>query len=338
VTTLQRNAPNNLRQREKSFTRMSTISYRFVAWLREIFSRARRSQTTSAAPSSDRPTDGTNPTEAFAGLSDDAWFGILADSITTPVQRGMTLPGFPAEATQQQFVGSAGRHSLLEAFNFYKVVKAYAETMGHSVNTHTRIMDFGCGWGRMLRFFLKDVNAKNLFGIDVDPNIIAFCQGAFAYGQFSVVPALPPVKFPTGFFDLIYGYSVFSHLNEDTHLKWIAEFSRVIKAGGLLLVTTQGRGFIDFCQTLRQQATFETEWHRALARSFVDRDQALNDYDAGTFLHSPSGGGDFRPSSFYGETLIPKRYVVDVWTKWLRFVDFRDDPQFLPQALVVMQK
>jgi hypothetical protein len=70
----------------------------------------------------------------------------------------------------------------------------------------------------------------------------------------------------------------------------------------------------------------------------VDRDQALNDYDAGTFLHSPSGGGDFRPSSFYGETLIPKRYVVDVWTKWLRFVDFRDDPQFLPQALVVMQK
>ena len=38
----------------------------------------------------------------------------------------------------------------------------------------------------------------------------------------------------------------------------------------------------------------------------MDRDQALSDYDAGKFLHSATGGGDFRPSSFYGETLIPK--------------------------------
>jgi len=64
------------------------------------------------------------------------------------------------------------------------------------------------------------------------------------------VPALPPVEFPAGFFDIIYAYSVFSHLNEDTHLKWIEEFSRILKAGGLLLVTTQARRFIDFCESL----------------------------------------------------------------------------------------
>jgi SAM-dependent methyltransferase len=303
-----------------------------------ILSRVRRSWTASAASTSDRPANSTDPTEAFAGLSEEAWFDILADGITTPVQRGVTLPGFPADSTQEQFVGSAGRHSLLEGFTFYKVVKAYAETMGRSVDKHTRMMDFGCGWGRMLRCFLKDVDANNLYGTDVDSNIIAFCQGAFAYGRFSVVPALPPVEFPAGFFDIIYAYSVFSHLNEDTHLKWVEEFSRILKAGGLLLVTTQGRGFIDFCESLRQQATLETEWHRWLARSFVDRDQALSDYDAGKFLHSATGGGDFRPSSFYGETLIPKGYVDRVWTKWLRLVDFRDDPQFLRQALIVMQK
>jgi len=33
-----------------------------------------------------------------------------------------------------------------------------------------------------------------------------------------------------------------------------------------------------------------------------------------------------------------KGYVDRVWTKWLRLVDFRDDPEFLRQALIVMQK
>jgi hypothetical protein len=41
---------------------------------------------------------------------------------------------------------------------------------------------------------------------------------------------------------------------------------------------------------------------------------------------------------FYGETLIPEGYVRAHWTEALRLVDFVDDRNVLPQALIVMQK
>ena len=34
----------------------------------------------------------------------------------------------------------------------------------------SRVLDFGCGWGRVIRFFLKDVAPWNLVGVDIDPN------------------------------------------------------------------------------------------------------------------------------------------------------------------------
>jgi SAM-dependent methyltransferase len=301
----------------------------------KIFQRNPRPKTVS-----EDGTPGTRPepAEVFGGLSDEAWLATLENSLVEPVQRGLTLPGFPAETTQKQFVGSAGQQSLRDGFKFYTTVQEYARSLNQPVGSGTRILDFGCGWSRILRCFLKNVRSDGLYGADVDPNIIAFCHAASRYCRYSVVPAVPPSGFPAEFFDLVYAYSVFSHLGEEAQLKWVKELARILKPNGILLVTTQGRGFIDFCASLRSQETLETGWHRSLARSFVDRDQALKDYDEGRFLHSATGGGDFRPSSFYGETLIPKGYVERVWSSYLRLVEFRDDPQFLPQALIVMQK
>ena len=89
--------------------------------------------------------------------------------------------------------------------------------------------------------------------------------------------------------------------------------------------------------TLRQTPSHESVWHQYLARSFLDRDQALRDYDAGKFLHSATGGGEHRPSSFYGESIIPRAYVEQHWTRDLELVDFVDEPTRLPQALIVLK-
>jgi glycosyltransferase involved in cell wall biosynthesis/SAM-dependent methyltransferase len=274
----------------------------------------------------------------LSGLTDEEWLEILITSIHRPKFRGIELPGFPADDLQKKFGGSAGEHTLREAFNFYCVVKEYATRLGLSLTPGSRVLDFGCGWGRLSRFFLKDVEGENLYGIDVDPSMIDICQKTFRQGVFEVVQPCPPTDFEDGSMDLVCAYSVFSHLAEATHLEWLQEFSRIIRPGGLLLVTTQGRSFIEFCGSLRGRQTHESLWHEALAASFQDVKTALADYDNGKFLYSATGGGDVRSPSFYGEAVIPRAYVEREWTKFLAFRDFIDDRNLLPQALVVMQK
>lgn len=270
-------------------------------------------------------------------LSDQEWFEAIVKSLEHPFVDGIQLPGFPPEKFQRNSVGSSGKHALGEGFNFYSEIKRHAANLGRPITGDSRILDFGCGWGRMMRFFLKNVVADNLYGIDVDPEMIDICINTVRYGNYSVVTPEPPTQFANNSFDVVYAYSVFSHLAESIHIKWVEEFSRILKPGGIFIATTQARRFIELCRSLRGQ-NHEFNWYNALANSFLDTEAALADYDNGKFLYSPTGGGPTRPASFYGEAVISPGYVKREWTKYLTFCDFVDDPAKFNQAVIFMQK
>jgi 2-polyprenyl-3-methyl-5-hydroxy-6-metoxy-1,4-benzoquinol methylase len=272
-----------------------------------------------------------------AHLSDQEWFEVIVKSVEHPFIDGIELPGFPPDEIQRNSVGSSGKLALSEGFNFYSEIKQYAAKLGSPLTSDSRILDFGCGWGRMIRVFLKDVFADNLYGIDVDPAMIDICVNTVRQGNFSVVQPEPPTELAENSFDVVYAYSVFSHLSEPVHIKWVEEFSRVLKPGGIMIVTTQARRFIEFCRSLRDQ-NHESGWYYGLANSFLDTEAAFADYDNGKFLYSATGGGVARPASFYGEAVISPGYIKREWTKYLTFCDFVDDPAKFNQALIIMQK
>ena len=271
-------------------------------------------------------------------MPDLEWFDLLDLSAENKATEGIELPGFPSAEVQRNTIGSSGSAALVEGKSFYTLVKQYAHRFGVSIDPQTTtFLDFGCGWGRMTRFFLKDVAAENLYGVDVVPSMISACERTIPYGNFSLVAAEPPTSFASDSFDIIFAYSVFSHLPERIHIKWIEEFARLLKPGGLLVATLQPRRFLALCESLRSQPR-ESIWHESLAISFRDIEAAYTDYDNGKFLFSPTGGGPHLPSSIYGEALIPCQYVEREWTKYLKFCDFLDDANVLLQAVVVMQK
>ncbi len=271
-------------------------------------------------------------------LSDLDWLNLLIKSISEPFIDGIELPRVPSDDIQRQFVGKSGESTLQEAFSFYCILKKYLSDFERFLRPDSRILDFGCGWGRIIRFFIKDVLQENLYGVDIDPEMISFCQKSVRYGKYDLVKPLPPSELPCESFDVIYAYSVFSHLNEQASFQWIEEFYRILKPGGLLFLTTQGRSFIDDCRYCREHPDLQNPWHQALATAFIDSEATYQAYDKGDFLHARTGGGSAQSSSFYGETLIPPGYVEREWTRFFSFRDFVDDRNILGQALIVMQK
>lgn len=285
------------------------------------------------------PLDETRATwQTIHALSAREWQEVLLNSVHEPQYRGFPLPGFPPESLQVRMVGSSNENALSEGFRFYAKVRELCVRHHANISGEGNLLDFGTGWGRYARIFMKDFKPENILGVDVDQGFISICKEIFPYGNFEVVPPFPPTSLPAGHFDLIIAYSVFSHLSEEAATAWIKEFSRILAPGGMIAVTTQGRSFLNECERIRESGRIDHPWHENLARSFVDKAACEKTYDEGGFLFSPTGAGAARPSTFYGEALISPGFVKKQWAEHLELLEFIDNRGYLPQALIVMKK
>ena len=164
--------------------------------------------------------------------------------------------------------------------------------------------------------------------------MVEHCRKAFGMANFLTVKTMPPCPLRSGLVDLIFGYSVFSHLAPHCADAWISEFARTTKPGGLVLMTTQGRSFIDFCRGVRESGDRSHAWFISLSKAFTDSEQAYHDYDAGQFMHF----GEGQYGGTYGESLIPREYIERHWQTYFDLVEFIDDRAVLPQALFVLRR
>jgi SAM-dependent methyltransferase len=278
-----------------------------------------------------------SPEIVFRDCDDPFWLWINTEGLRRNKSLRKVLPSLPDEELQNRFTGSSGDVTLREAFRTYSLVKRLAKSACIPIGPTTRILDYGCGWGRTIRFFLKDVAPANLWGIDCHQQVIDICKQTNNWCNFRLVAPFPPTGLPDESFDLIYSYSVFSHLSEDAHLRWLAEFNRLLKPGGLLIATTWPRSLIVRCAEVRNDE-HHPPWQNGLAASFLDTEQVLAAYDRGEYCHSPVGGGDVLEPSFFGETCIPKLYVAKHWAQYFHLFDYVDDLMTCSQNVIVVRK
>jgi hypothetical protein len=159
--------------------------------------------------------------ELALSLRDAEWLEVLARAIEHRAYRGVVLPGFPPTEVQVSVVGSSGARTLSEAFDFYRAVKQAASRYDQGLGENSTVLDFGCGWGRIIRLFLREIPAERLHGVDVDAELVALCRERVRYGHYTVIAPVPPLAVAPDTVDLVYAYSVFSHLPEALHLRWI---------------------------------------------------------------------------------------------------------------------
>ncbi len=104
-----------------------------------------------------------------------------------------------------------------------------------------RILDFGCGCGRTLRWLIPKYPNLELYATDVDGEAIRWCQANLSKGRFVQNSPEPPLPFPADYFDIVYCFSVFTHLDEAMQDAWLDELRRVLRSGGVLFLTVHGR-------------------------------------------------------------------------------------------------
>jgi SAM-dependent methyltransferase len=235
----------------------------------------------------------------------------------------------PPEPLQARITTMTGDEALALGFKVYALVKrTYEEHAGPLTPSH-RILDFGCGWGRVTRFFLRDIAPENLVGIDVDEEAIAACRATNPWASFEHCERFPPTAFESGSFDLVYAYSVFSHLSEEAHLRWLEEFERILRPGGVVIVTTLARAVIEQAEAW---ADDDIPWRRAAAAGFAPTKDWLIAYDRGEFCFAP-----LPENPHFGLAAIPERYARRVWTQHFLIRDFgKLDPDLQP--VIVCQR
>ena len=105
------------------------------------------------------------------------------------------------------------------------------------------ILDFGCGCGRVIRYWPPLTQAA-LAGTDTNAKLIEWCRRNLPFGKFQLNTLQPQLDYADQQFDFAYALSVLTHMPEDLQQPWINELWRILRPGGYLLITTQGAEYI----------------------------------------------------------------------------------------------
>src|SRR4051794_13810447 len=105
-----------------------------------------------------------------------------------------------------------------------------------------RVLEFGCGAGRVLRWFTPEAERSEFLACEIDAPSVAWLEENLSppFEVFQSEPE-PPLPLESGSLDLVYAISVFTHL-DSSWSRWLVELHRLLRPDGILLATFLGDG------------------------------------------------------------------------------------------------
>ena len=182
------------------------------------------------------------PLSAFADLDVDLWALLLTQQYSVYPNLRAALPDVPEPAIQERWSGLSGVPLAIQSAAFYRLLtQRYAEVGARPLD-QSRVLDFGCGWGRLTRFLTRDVPPERLCGCDPVASILDECRVPATLAQSDVFPERLPFDES---FDLAFAFSVFTHLSEAAHERCLGALSAGLGPGGILVVTIRPPAYLD---------------------------------------------------------------------------------------------
>lgn len=107
-----------------------------------------------------------------------------------------------------------------------------------------KILEWGCGVARIIRHIPGKVHKDAVVsGVDINEKMIEWNLKNIPFVNFYKTNYQPPLPFPNDQFNLVYAFSVFTHIETEWQLKWIQEIHRIMQIGGVFLFSTHGKKY-----------------------------------------------------------------------------------------------
>lgn len=269
------------------------------------------------------------PLSIFADLSDDLWALLATRAYTSYPAIAKALPDVPDPGLQVSWNGAEGVTLASQSVSFYSKAKARIRRYGDVPVEEASLLDFGCGWGRLLRLFSREVSEDRLFGCDPVEPILDTCRTAGVRATLGRSEFLPKeIPFDRKF-DAAYSFSVFTHISEESHLTCLDAIHGSLKPGGLFFVTVRPPGYL----------RISAESAPLLEAAGPDLAKA---YDGPRYDFQPHASDASHPQfdgtkMHYGEAVIGLEYIREKWTNF-ELLDVTPQTSDMYQVMVTLRK
>lgn len=167
------------------------------------------------------------------GMSESEWRDMYIEHAKG--ERNDILP-FPSDDIQvitNNHKGEATGRGALAILDC--VLSCVRETT--TITKSMKILDYGCGWGRVTRLLPYYFNAESITGVDVNKRLIDDANKLVPEIEHVKIKSMARLPFKDGSYDIIFANSVFSHLSKKACLFTLEELSRLLSKDGVLIVS-----------------------------------------------------------------------------------------------------
>lgn len=211
------------------------------------------------------------------------------------------MPMMASDEVQRAWTGNAGHILLRQSTNFIRTVVSAYHSLNNKPLSKGTVLDFGCGWGRLIRLIYKYVPIDNVYGVDPWDRSLEECNKCNLHGKLFLSDYLPR-NLPTPAdvkFDLIIAFSVFTHLSEKaTHIA-VETLTKVLTNDGIIAIT------------IRPVEYWSSHVER-LTEPVVDK--MINQHMRSGFAFFSHNGKQFEGEATYGDTSMTVEYIRSTFT------------------------
>jgi len=189
------------------------------------------------------------------------------------------------------------------------------------------VLDFGCGWGRLTRFFARDVAPGSLLGCDPSEEILDICRRHRVPAKLARSEYVPE-RLPFEGVDLAFSFSVFTHISERAAETCLRALHQALNPGGLLIVTIRPPAYLEL----------DAKMSGALAE-LGDPVEALREPQYVFVPHPTEGHPQYEGGEMtYGESVISLPYIRERWSELYDLVDVKAFTGDIYQVAVTLRK
>lgn len=218
------------------------------------------------------------------------------------------LPAKTSPETQKLFTGAEGQTLLAQSLDFVRFFKDQLLThtnVASSELSRKRILDFGCGWGRLLRLMYYYFEKENVLGVDPWQRAIDECLAAGLGPNIYLTDRSANSLSEHGVFDAGYAFSVFTHLPERLITDILSNIRKRLVPRGLFVITTRPPEYWSFRISQAQQANRPED-----VILFVE---ALTSHQQKGFAFIGHGG---KQNAEYGDSSIDMDWFAKRFPSW----------------------